>query len=74
MQSIDIAVAIGISGFSAIVLITSIFSYIKTKVVKLLPICIAFVLFMLKGLYFVFEVFTKNSLFNTFFVGPSAII
>ena len=62
MQSIDIALAIGIAGFSAIVLITSMYSYIKTKVMKLVPICIAFLIFMLKGLYFISEVFIKSSL------------
>ena len=61
MQSIDIALAIGIAGFSAIVLITSMYSYIKTKVMKLVPICIAFLIFMLKGLYFISEVFIKSS-------------
>ena len=62
MQSIDIALAVGISGFSAIMLATSAYSLIKTKVGKLLPICAAFLLFLVKGLYFVFEVFNENQL------------
>ena len=62
MQSVDIALAVGISGFSAIMLIISIYSLIKTKVGKLLPICAAFLIFLLKGLYFVNEVFNKNQL------------
>ena len=62
MQSLDIALAIGISGFSAIMLATSLYSYAKTKVSKLLPICLAFLLFMIKGLYFVYEVIIEYSL------------
>ena len=62
LQSLDIALAIGISGFSAIMLATSLYSYAKTKVSKLLPICLAFLLFMIKGLYFVYEVITEYSL------------
>ena len=64
-QAIDIALAIGITGFSAIMLATSLFSYAKTKVVKLVPISIAFVLFMLKGIYFIYEVVNKSSLSNS---------
>jgi hypothetical protein len=62
LQSLDIALAIGISGFSAIMLATSVYSYAKTKVSKLLPICLAFLLFMIKGLYFVYEVIIEYSL------------
>jgi hypothetical protein len=61
LQSLDIALAIGISGFSAIMLATSVYSYAKTKVSKLLPICLAFLLFMIKGLYFVYEVIIEYS-------------
>jgi len=62
MQSLDIALAIGITGFSGIMLAISAYSYAKTKVGKLLPICAAFLLFLLKGLYFVYEVITEYSL------------
>ncbi|WP_455392494.1 hypothetical protein [[Eubacterium] cellulosolvens] len=62
MFSVDIILALGITGFSAIMLVTSVYSFSKTKVTKLLPICGAFLLFFLKGLYFSYEVFTKYSL------------
>jgi hypothetical protein len=62
MQALDIALAIGIAGFSGIMLAISSYSYLKTKVTKILPICFAFLIFMLKGLYFVYEVITKYSL------------
>lgn len=62
MQSLDIALAIGITGFSGIMLAISAYSYAKTKVGKLLPICAAFLLFLLKGLYFVYEVIIEYSL------------
>lgn len=65
MQAIDVALAIGIFGFSIIMLAISIFSYIKTKVIKLIPICVAFLLFLIKGLYFIFEVISKSSLSNS---------
>jgi len=55
MQSLDIALAMGITGFSAIMLAISVYSLVKTKVVKLVPICTAFTLFLIKGLYFVNE-------------------
>jgi hypothetical protein len=62
MEAIDIALAIGITGFSAIVLVTSFYSYLKTKFIKLLPICLAFLLFLMKGLYFILEIYSKSSL------------
>jgi hypothetical protein len=62
LQSLDIALAIGVSGFSAIMMATSVYSYSKTKVSKLLPLCLAFLLFMIKGLYFVYEVIIEYSL------------
>jgi hypothetical protein len=62
MQSLDIALAIGISGFSGIMLTISIYSYVKTKVSKLLPVCIAFLLFLIKGLYLVSEMLSRNEL------------
>ena len=62
MQSIDIALAIGITGFSIIMFVVSVYSYIKTKIAKLVPICFAFLIFLLKGLYFVYEVYSQNSL------------
>jgi hypothetical protein len=62
MESIDFALAIGITGFSVIMMSISLFSLLKTKVVKILPICIAFGLFFIKGLYFIFQLFNENSL------------
>ena len=66
MEAIDIALAIGITGFSAIVLVTSFYSYLKTKFDKLLPLCIAFLLFLLKGLYFIWEIYSNNALLTSF--------
>ena len=65
MQALDIALAIGISGFSAIMLAISIYSFLKTKVVKLVPICVVFLLLLFKGLYFIFEVFQTCCLSNS---------
>ena len=62
MQGLDIALAIGITGFSAIVLATSFYSFFKTNINKLLPICLAFLLFFLKGLYFIWEIYVNTSL------------
>ena len=62
MESIDFALAIGITGFSVIMIIISSYSLLKTKVVKILPICIAFSLFFIKGLYFIFQLLNENSL------------
>jgi hypothetical protein len=59
MQPIDIALAIGISGFSVIMLIISLYSFIKTRVGKLLPVSIAFLLFFIKGIYLVYQVFDE---------------
>jgi hypothetical protein len=61
MEAIDIALAIGITGFSAIVLVTSFYSYLKTKFDKLLPICFAFSLFLIKGFFFIWEIYSKSS-------------
>ena len=65
MEAIDIALAIGITGFSAIVLVTSFYSYLKTKFDKLLPICLAFSIFLIKGLYFIWEIYSNNELSNS---------
>ena len=65
MESLDIALAIGITGFSAIVLVVSLYSYYKTKVNKILPICLAFLMFFFKGLYFIMEIYSNNSLSTT---------
>jgi hypothetical protein len=62
MQGLDIALAIGLTGFSIIVLATSFYSYTKTKINKLLPICLAFLLFLIKGLYFIWEVNAAGTL------------
>ena len=62
MQALDIALAIGISGFAAIMLVISCYSYLKTKVAKLVPICIAFLIFSIKGLYFIYKVVIEYSL------------
>lgn len=65
MESIDFALAIGITGFSFIMMIISVYSLIRTKVVKILPICIAFGLFFVKGLYFIVRLLNENSLSTT---------
>ena len=62
MNAMDLALAIGVSGFSAIMLATSVYSCMKTKMSKLLPICLAFLLFLIKGLYFISESVTRDSL------------
>lgn len=62
MQALDIALALGISGFAGIMLAISFYSYFKTKVTKLIPICVAFLLFLIKGLYFIYEVISELSL------------
>jgi hypothetical protein len=62
MEALDIALAIGITGFSVIVLAVSFYSYYKTKVNKILPVCLAFLIFFFKGLYFIWEIYTNSSL------------
>ena len=51
MSTLDLALSIGVFGFSAIMFVLSMVSYVKTKISKLLPLSLAFLLILLKGLY-----------------------
>ena len=51
MSTLDLALSVGVFGFSALMFLLSLVSYIKTKFSKLLPLSLAFLLIMGKGLY-----------------------
>ena len=62
MSTLDLALSIGVFGFSAIMFILSIVSYAKTRISKLLPLSLAFLLILIKGLYLTITVLEGENL------------